>query len=73
MNLKINSINQNGNFDIGHTLQNSHTSNFKVLGLNAAMGDFSCASSQTNGVIADSDISDQDQIDNPSMPVANQV
>ncbi|WP_059171703.1 spore germination protein [Bacillus sp. FJAT-27445] len=39
--IKTNIIAQNGNINIGSTLQNSHTSNFKMAGASFAFGDFS--------------------------------
>jgi hypothetical protein len=72
VNMKTNGVTQNGNIDIGATVHNSHTANTKLFGANFALGDFSpTISNMLNGVI-DADISDQDQIANPSSPVANQ-
>ncbi|WP_409272706.1 spore germination protein [Neobacillus sp. SCS-31] len=39
--IKTNIIAQNGNINIGSTVQNSHTSNFKIAGASLAFGDFS--------------------------------
>ena len=72
-NFKVNGVNQNGNVDIGPTVHNSHTSNFKIVGANFTMGDFSPAASQMNTAAFDPDVSDQDQIANPSLPIANQI
>ncbi|PLT34992.1 spore germination protein [Bacillus sp. V5-8f] len=71
-NIKTNVITNNANVDIGPTIHNSHTSNFKQIGSNFAFGDFSLSGScMANGML-DPDFTDQDQIATPSMPVANQ-
>ena len=70
---KVNGATQNGNVDIGPTVHNSHTANTKLYGANFSLGDFSPASSQMNSGVVDTDGSDQDQIANPSFPMANQV
>ncbi|NYE08695.1 hypothetical protein F4694_005544 [Bacillus niacini] len=72
-NIKVNGANQNGNIDIGPTVHNSHTANSKFIGANFSLGDFSPTFSQMNSGMLDTDVSDQDQIANPSMPIANQV
>lgn len=72
-NLKVNGANQNGNIDIGPTVHNSHTANSKFIGANFSMGDFSPPSSLQNSGNIDTDVSDQDQIFNPSMPISNQI
>ncbi|WP_313800621.1 spore germination protein [Cytobacillus sp.] len=72
-NIKVNGATQNGNIDIGPTVHNSHTANSKFVGANFSLGDFSPTFSQMNSVIIDTDVSDQDQIANPSMPIANQL
>lgn len=41
-NMKTNIITQNGNINIGSTVQNSHTSNLKVAGASFSFGDHSC-------------------------------
>lgn len=64
----VNGPTQNANIDIGNNLQNSHTANLKLNGANFSMGDFSPSKSLTFTANQDSDISDQDQIDNPSSP-----
>jgi len=71
-NIKTNSINNNANISLGPAVHNSHTANTKWVGTNMALGDLSPASSISNNGVADFDISDQDQIANPSAPVANQ-
>lgn len=71
--IKVNGANQNGNIDIGPTVHNSHTANSKFIGANFSLGDFSPPSAVLNSGILDSDVSDQDQIANPSMPIANQL
>ncbi|RDW15792.1 hypothetical protein CWR48_18860 [Oceanobacillus arenosus] len=71
--IKVNGVTQNGNLDFGPTVHNSHTSNTKLFGVNFSMGDLSGARSQLNTSIADSDVSDQDQIANPSLPMVGQV
>ncbi|MFS0864277.1 spore germination protein [Fredinandcohnia sp. 179-A 10B2 NHS] len=72
-NVKVNGANQNGNIDIGPTVHNSHTANSKFIGANISLGDFSPTSAVLNSGVMDSDVSDQDQIANPSMPIANQI
>lgn len=72
-NIKINGANQNGNIDIGPTVHNSHTANSKYIGANFSLGDLSPTFSQMNSGNFDPDVSDQDQIANPSMPIANQL
>ena len=44
-NIKTNGITQNGNFDIGATIHNSHTANSKFIGANFSLGDLSPSSS----------------------------
>ncbi|MBY0099380.1 spore germination protein [Mesobacillus maritimus] len=73
LNLKVNGANQNGNIDVGPTVHNSHTANSKFIGANISMGDFSPTSSVSSSGTIDTDVSDQDQIANPSMPIANQI
>ncbi|MCM3584832.1 spore germination protein [Mesobacillus maritimus] len=73
LNLKVNGANQNGNIDVGPTVHNSHTANSKFIGANFSMGDFSPTSSVLTTGNVDTDVSDQDQIANPSMPIANQL
>ncbi|MBT2678971.1 spore germination protein [Bacillus sp. ISL-35] len=72
-NIKVNGISSNGNLDIGPTVHNSHTSNNKNFGVNLSLGDFSPSSSFQNTGVFDPDVSDQDQIANPSAPIANQI
>lgn len=72
-NIKVNGITQNGNLDVGPTVHNSHTANSKNFGVNFSLGDLSPASSILNTGILDPDVSDQDQIANPSAPIANQI
>ncbi|MDZ5470267.1 spore germination protein [Bacillus sp. 31A1R] len=72
-NIKVNGIQQNGNVDVGPTVHNSHTGNTKLFGANFSLGDFSPSSAQLNTAILDPDVSDQDQIGNPSLPISNQV
>lgn len=73
VNIKINGNTQNGNIDIGSTVHNSHTSNTKLFGANFSQGDFSPTLSQMNTGNIDSDVSDQDQNANPSLPNVNQI
>ena len=40
--MKTNIITQNGNINIGATVQNSHTSNLKLAGAAFSFGDYSC-------------------------------
>jgi hypothetical protein len=71
-NIKTNTIANNGNFDVGPTIQNSHTATNKVVGSNNTFGDLSfSASSQVNG-FNDPDVFDQGQLANPSAPMAGQ-
>lgn len=72
-NLKSNGINNNANITFGPHLNNSHTANTKLFGANIGFGDFSPASSFSLNTTVDTDISDQDQIANPSIPVQNQI
>ncbi|MEH7382234.1 spore germination protein [Bacillus sp. JJ1533] len=72
VNFKVNSMTQNSNINFGGTLQNSHTANIKLYGAGFSMGDFSPNSSLNSSKVNDSDISDQDQIENPSAPETNQ-
>jgi Spore germination protein gerPA/gerPF len=72
-NIKNNAINNNGNIDIGPIVHNSHTSNQKLIGTNAAFGDISPSSSFHLNGYTDIDVSDQDQIANPSAPISNQL
>ncbi|WJH32419.1 spore germination protein [Paenibacillus aurantius] len=72
-NFKINGISRNGNIDVGANVQNSHTANTKMVGANFSVGDFSPAFSAMSNAVLDPDISDQDQIANPSAPLANQL
>ncbi|ALS24300.1 MULTISPECIES: spore germination protein [Paenibacillus] len=71
-NMKTNGVTQNGNIDIGATVHNSHTANTKMIGANFALGDISLTVSNMFNAVIDPDISDQDQIANPSAPVTNQ-
>lgn len=71
--LKVNGASQNGNIDVGPTVHNSHTANSKFIGANMSLGDFSHSSAFLNTGNLDTDISDQDQIANPSMPISNQL
>ncbi|MDP4106989.1 MAG: spore germination protein [Bacillota bacterium] len=71
-NIKTNAINNNANISLGPSVQNSHTANSKWVGTNMAFGDLSPSGSFSANGVADTDISDQDQIANPSGPVANQ-
>ncbi|KIY21447.1 MULTISPECIES: spore germination protein [Mesobacillus] len=73
LNIKINGITQNGNLDVGSTIQNSHTANSKNFGVNFSLGDFSPSSSLQNTGVFDPDVSDQDQNANPSAPIGNQI
>jgi hypothetical protein len=73
LNIKVNGLNQNGNIDVGPTVHNSHTSNNKFIGANISLGDFAPASALLNSGNLDPDVSDQDQIANPSMPISNQI
>lgn len=73
VNMKTNGVSQNGNIDIGAALQNSHTSNNKLVGVNFSVGDLSPAFSNMISGFLDPDISDQAQIANHSFPVANQI
>lgn len=40
--MKTNIIAQNGNVNVGSTVQNSHTSNLKLAGVAFSFGDHSC-------------------------------
>ncbi|MFS0824620.1 spore germination protein [Bacillus sp. HNG] len=71
-NIKTNNMSQNANFDIGGTVHNSHTANSKNVGLSFSLGDISPNSSWIAEGYLDTDVTDQDQIFNPSFPVSNQ-
>jgi hypothetical protein len=71
-NIKTNAINNIGNISLGPAVHNSHTANSKWVGTNMAFGDLSPTGSISTNGVGDTDISDQDQIANPSGPVANQ-
>ncbi|NRD78963.1 spore germination protein [Bacillus sp. BRMEA1] len=71
-NIKTNAVNNNANISLGPAVQNSHTANQKWIGVNMALGDFSPASSCSFNGYFDTDISDQDQIANPSLPMSSQ-
>ncbi len=72
-NIKVNGVNNIGNIDIGAAVHNSHTANTKLFGANFALGDLSLTTSNMLNGIFDPDLSDQDQIANPSAPVVNQL
>jgi hypothetical protein len=72
-NIMTNGVTQNGNIDVGSTIHNSHTANSKFFGANFSLGDFSPTGACMNTGVLDPDISDQDQIANPSFPVGNQI
>ncbi len=65
-------MSQNANFDIGGTVHNSHTANSKNVGLSFSLGDLSPNSSVIAEGYFDTDVSDQDQILNPSLPTSTQ-
>lgn len=71
-NIKTGGIVQNGNIDVGGVVQNSHTANSKFVGANISQGDLSPSSSFMGNGYNDCDLTDQDQILNPSQPVGNQ-
>ena len=71
-NIKTNSVANNANISLGPSVQNSHTANQKWVGSNFSLGDLSPSSSFSLNGVGDTDISDQDQIANPSSPIANQ-
>lgn len=70
--MKTNGVTSNGNIDVGGTVHNSHTANGKFVGMNIGLGDFSPVFGLANNNILDTDISDQDQIANPSAPITGQ-
>lgn len=72
-NIKTNGISKNGNFDVGAVIHNSHTANSKYIGANFSLGDLSPSSALIGNCNIDTDISDQDQIANPSLPISNQL
>jgi hypothetical protein len=71
-NIKTNAINNNANISLGPAVHNSHTANSKLFGANIGFGDFSPTGAISTNGVADIDVSDQDQIANPSSPIANQ-
>ncbi|WP_059171705.1 spore germination protein [Bacillus sp. FJAT-27445] len=70
--MKTNGITSNGNLDVGAVIHNSHTANSKYIGANISLGDLSPTTSFMGTNSIDPDISDQDQIANPSLPMSNQ-
>jgi hypothetical protein len=70
--MKTNGITRNGNLDIGAVIQNSHTANSKLYGANFSLGDLSPSTSLMGNGSLDTDITDQGQFANPSLPFANQ-
>lgn len=72
-NIKVNNVSSNGSISFGNTLHNSHTSNSKLQGTNSSIGDFSPTSAMTNNHTIDNDVSDQDQIGNPSSPIPGNI
>lgn len=72
-NVLTNAVTQNGNVDFGHTVHNSHTANSKLVGACISVGNFSPSTAWMANGNFDPDISDQDQIANPSMPISGQV
>ncbi|WP_082232579.1 spore germination protein [Halobacillus massiliensis] len=72
-NMKTNGVTQNGNIDIGATVHNSHTANSKYFGANFSLGDCAPACSTILNGVLDTDVSDQDQVANPSQPYTIQV
>lgn len=72
-NIKTNAINNNANINLGPGIHNSHTANAKLVGANIGFGDFSPAGSCSFNGVGDMDITDQDQIANPSFPIQNQI
>ncbi|WP_100330667.1 spore germination protein [Bacillus xiapuensis] len=73
LNMKTNGVTQNGNIDIGATVHNSHTANTKFVGGNISLGDCSFSNSLMGNQMLDTDVSDQDQIMNPSLPMTYQI
>ncbi|WP_462411896.1 spore germination protein [Neobacillus sp. Marseille-QA0830] len=71
-NIKTNAISNNANISLGPSVQNSHTANQKWIGTNLAFGDLAPSAAGSLNTYTDLDISDQDQIANPSSPIANQ-
>ncbi|MBW5446369.1 spore germination protein [Cohnella sp. CFH 77786] len=71
--MKTNGVNSNANLDVGATVHNSHTANSKFIGENRSFGDFSPTLALMNNNVLDTDISDQDQIANPSAPITAQI
>lgn len=72
-NIKSNALNNNSNIGFGPIIQNSHTANTKLIGTNIAFGDLSPSTHISMNGYADVDVSDQDQIANPSAPILNQI
>jgi hypothetical protein len=71
--IKTNHISKNGNIDFGTIVHNSHTANTKTVGSNFSAGDFSPPASLMVNNYVDPDLSDQDQIANPSAPINNSI
>jgi hypothetical protein len=72
-NIATNALNNNANISLGPAVHNSHTANQKWIGANMAFGNLSPAGSLSANGVGDIDVSDQDQIANPSAPIVNQM
>jgi hypothetical protein len=73
VNMKTNGVSQLGTLNVGPFALNSPTANNKLVGTNLSLGDFSLTFSNMISNNIDPDISDQDQIANPSAPITNQI
>ncbi|MCM3620356.1 spore germination protein [Sutcliffiella horikoshii] len=73
INVKTNTVCNNGSVSFGAAVHNSHTANSKNSGISLSAGDFSPNTSWIANCVFDPDVSDQDQIANPSLPIANQL
>ncbi|RDI43174.1 spore germination protein [Falsibacillus pallidus] len=72
-NIKTNGLANNANINIGAAVHNSHTANSKWVGATFGLGDLSTIGSLLANSYIDFDVSDQDQIANPSAPITNQL
>ncbi|MFC0211644.1 spore germination protein [Paenibacillus chartarius] len=71
--IKANGMMSNANIQVGATVHNSHTANSKWLGVVEINGDLSPSLVLTGSGMLDTDVSDQGQIGNPSLPMSTQV
>ncbi len=71
--IKINSISANGFVNFGYSFIPNPTSNDKSQGSNSSIGDLAPANSIMGNLLNDSDLIDQNSLDNTPLPVNNQI